>query len=90
MSQRKVIMYSKQGCGPCRRAKAILESRGITPEIRDITYDYDAQVTLAELTGMRTLPQVFIEDELVGGASDLERLAREGVLDDILAGQSSD
>ncbi len=82
-----VRMYSTQACPYCVHAKALLERRGVEA-IEDIRVDLDPaqRVKMVELTGRRTVPQIFIGDTHVGGCDDLVALDQRGGLLPLLAG----
>lgn len=71
------ILYSKDNCSFCLRAKALLEQQGIDYELIDLTGDIDAQRELAERTGRMTMPQIFAGEELIGGFEDLVLALRD-------------
>ena len=80
----KIKIYSKTTCPACVMAKELLTKKGASFE--EIIMD-NKQEELQELiakTGMRTVPQIFINDELIGGCSDLMDLDRQNKLDPIL------
>ncbi len=82
----KVTMYSTQVCPYCIRAKALLARKGIT-EITEIRVDLQPELReemLARSNGLRTVPQIFINDLHVGGCDDLHALDHEGKLDPLL------
>lgn len=82
----KVTMYSTQVCPYCIRAKALLARKGIT-EINEIRVDLQPELReemLARSNGLRTVPQIFINDLHVGGCDDLHALDHEGKLDPLL------
>ena len=64
-------VYGRAGCGFCVRAKTLLEHSGAEVEYVDLTMHVDEQRELSERTGMYTMPQVFVGDELIGGYDDL-------------------
>ena len=70
-----VKMYSTQVCPFCIRAKSLLKARGVEviDEIR-IDLDPSQRATMMEITGRRTVPQIFIGDTHVGGCDDLVAL----------------
>ncbi len=82
-----VRMYSTRVCPYCVHAKALLERRGVEA-IEDIRVDLDPaqRVKMVELTGRRTVPQIFIGDTHVGGCDDLVALDQRGGLLPLLAG----
>jgi glutaredoxin 3 len=77
----KVVMYTTQVCPYCVRAKALLKQRGVSviDEIR-VDMDPSARTRMVELTGRRTVPQIFIGDTHVGGCDDLFALDQRGGL----------
>jgi glutaredoxin 3 len=82
----KVVMYSTAVCPYCQRAELLLKQRGVT-EIEKIRIDLDpaARDTMMQVTGRRTVPQIFINDQHVGGFDDLAALDREGGLVPLLS-----
>jgi glutaredoxin 3 len=83
-----VTMYTTQVCPFCVRAKALLKQRGVE-QIKEIRIDLDAQQRqqMMELTGRRTVPQIFIGETHVGGCDELIALDQRGGLLPLLAGQ---
>ncbi|MEO5797671.1 MAG: glutaredoxin 3 [Rhodoferax sp.] len=76
-----VKMYTTAVCPYCIRAKQILKSKGVA-QIDEIRVDQlpEARATMMELTGRRTVPQIFIGDTHVGGCDDLVALDGRGGL----------
>jgi glutaredoxin 3 len=68
----KAIVWSKDQCPYCVQAKALLESRGIEYEERNINNGWDKEDLLAAVPTARTLPQIFLDEELVGGFNELK------------------
>ncbi|RRS04385.1 glutaredoxin 3 [Aquabacterium soli] len=81
-----VKMYTTQVCPYCQRAKMLLKQRGVSA-IEEIRIDLDPQQRdhMMEITGRRTVPQIFIGDTHVGGCDDLIALDQEGKLVPLLA-----
>ncbi len=79
-------MYTTQVCPYCLRAKALLNARGVVA-IEEIRIDLDpvARNAMVELTGRRTVPQIFIGSTHVGGCDDLVALDQRGGLIPLLA-----
>ena len=75
-----VVMYTTPWCGYCRRAKALLEERGIPFEEIDLDDDPAFRQTLFDLTGGWTVPQILIDGRPIGGYAELWRLDRDGRL----------
>lgn len=82
-----VKMFTTQVCPYCVRAKALLKQRGVT-QIEEVRVDLDpaARDHMVEITGRRTVPQIFIGDTHVGGCDDLIALDQRGELSALLAG----
>jgi glutaredoxin 3 len=75
-----VRVYSTQICPSCIRAKLLLKARGIPFDEIDVTGDHEARAQLVTMTGRRTVPQIFIGDEAIGGFDALAQLDRSGEL----------
>jgi thioredoxin reductase (NADPH) len=81
----KIIIYSKDFCPYCTRAKELLTSKNATfEEIRIDLHPEEKAVMIEKSQGQRTVPQIFIGDLHVGGCDDLYDLEREGKLDKML------
>ncbi len=82
-----VRMYTTQVCPYCIRAKALLKQRGVE-QIDEVRIDLDPlqRDQMIELTGRRTVPQIFIGSTHVGGCDELMALDRSGGLAPLLAG----
>ena len=80
----KVEVYTWTICPYCVRAKNLLKNKGVTFQEINIDGDDAAFEALKKRTGMKTVPQIFINDKLVGGYSDLAALEQEGKLDALL------
>ena len=80
-----VRMYTTQVCPSCTRAKALLKQRGVD-QIEEVRIDLDPQQReqMMALTGLRTVPQIFIGETHVGGCDDLVALDRNGGLTPLL------
>ena len=76
-----VKMYTTQVCPYCQRAKALLKQRGVE-QIEEVRVDLNPaeRDTMVELTGRRTVPQIFIGTTHVGGCDDLYALDQRGGL----------
>jgi len=80
-----IRMYCTAFCPYCVRAETLLKSKGIS-EITKIMVDSvpDGFKDMMELTGRRTVPQIYIGDRHIGGFDDLAALDRQGELDPLL------
>lgn len=82
----KVVMYTSAVCPYCINAERLLKNKGVT-EIEKIRVDLQPELRteMMEKTGRRTVPQIFIGDQHVGGFDDLHALDVQGGLDPLLA-----
>ena len=82
-----VRMNTTQVCPFCIRAKTLLKQRGVA-QIDEIRVDLDPsqRMHMMQITGRRTVPQIFIGDTHVGGCDDLMALDQRGGLMPMLAG----
>jgi len=83
-SMAKVTIYCRDYCPYCVSAKALLKSKKQDFEEIKISTSSKEFQDLAEKTGMRTVPQVFIDDRFIGGFSELSQLDKQGDLDPLL------
>ena len=76
-----VKMYTTAFCPYCIRAKQILQSKGVAA-IDEVRVDLDTaeRMKMMQITGRRSVPQIFIGDTHVGGCDDLEDLDSRGGL----------
>lgn len=65
-----VALISRVGCPHCKRAKSLLDEKGIPYNVIEVGRDID-QTSLRSLTGATSVPQVFIAGKLIGGADEL-------------------
>ncbi|MDN0076511.1 glutaredoxin 3 [Crenobacter sp. SG2303] len=81
-----VKMYTTAVCPYCQMAKRLLATKGIA-EIEEIRIDLNPaeRDTMMQITGRRTVPQIFVGDTHVGGFDDLSALNSAGKLDVLLA-----
>jgi glutaredoxin 3 len=81
----RVRMYTTLICPYCIRAKMLLKKKGIAFEEIDVSGDHDTRDWLVKTTGRRTVPQIFINEEAIGGFDEMAALDRAGELDKKLA-----
>src|SRR4051812_8953589 len=80
----KVIIYTTPWCGFCHRAKQLLAQKNAAFTEIDVEDRPDLRSFLASTSGQRTVPQVFINGEPVGGFTDIAELDEQGELDRLL------
>ncbi|MGL5508122.1 MAG: glutaredoxin 3 [Microcoleaceae cyanobacterium] len=82
----KVEIYTWTSCPFCIRAKVLLDKKGVKYTDYDITGDSEARQKMSErANGLRSVPQIFINDQHIGGCDDIHALEFQGKLDDLLA-----
>lgn len=84
MKPPEVIVYTTSYCPYCMRAKAFLKSKGLSFQEVDVTGDEAKRTWLIEQTGMRTVPQIFINGKSIGGCDDMLALEANGAFDSLL------
>lgn len=85
-----VEIYTWQTCPYCIRAKLLLWWKGVNYTEYKIDGDGGARVRMAErANGRRSVPQIFINNQHIGGCDDLYALDRQGKLDPLLAIEGS-
>ena len=81
-----VTIYTTSLCGYCHAAKRLLSAKGVAYTEIDVSGDRDRRAEMVQrANGGRTVPQIFIGEEHVGGFDDMNALERAGKLDSILA-----
>ena len=81
-----VKVYSTTVCPYCVRAKQLLERKGVAfTEINLSNEAPEVRMELIQKTKHRTVPQIFINDQFIGGFDQLYALEKEGKLDSLLA-----
>ena len=73
----KAIVWSKNQCPYCDQAKALLKLKGIEFEERNINNGWDREDLLAAVPTARTVPQIFLGEEYVGGFTELKKKLTE-------------
>jgi glutaredoxin len=69
----KAIVWSKYNCTFCEQAKALLSLKGIPFEERKIGDGYSKEELMEAVPTARTVPQIFLDDKLIGGFTELKR-----------------
>ncbi len=75
----KAIVWSKYHCPYCDQAKALLTSKGIQFEEKKIGDGYSKEELLEAVPTARSVPQIFLDGELVGGFTELKQKLTESV-----------
>lgn len=81
-----VEIYTTPICGFCHAAKRLLTSKGVSFSEVDVMRDPSRRAEMVQrANGGRTVPQIFIDDQHIGGSDDLHALDRAGKLDALLS-----
>jgi glutaredoxin 3 len=81
----EVTLYTTRLCPYCIAAKRLLSRRGVSYKEIDVSADAEKRAWLVQATGRRTVPQIFIGSEAIGGYDELRTLDDDGLLDEKLA-----
>jgi glutaredoxin 3 len=87
MAAPAVTMYTTSWCPYCHRARSLLASKGVAITEIDVESAPEKRAEMQTRSGRRTVPQIFIGDQHVGGSDDLRALEETGKLDAMLAGR---
>mmetsp|Transcript_36156 Transcript_36156/g.44234 ORF Transcript_36156/g.44234 Transcript_36156/m.44234 type:complete len:97 (+) Transcript_36156:97-387(+) len=83
-----VVVFSKSYCPYCKKTKALFDGKKVeykAIELNQIDNGQEIQNALLELSGQRTVPNVYIKGEHLGGNDDTHAAAASGKLDEMLA-----
>ena len=73
----KAIVWSKDACPYCEQAKNLLTAKGIEFEERNVSRDWTKEQLLEAVPTARSVPQIFLDEELVGGFTELRKKLAE-------------
>ena len=79
-----IVMYTTNWCPYCERARRMLRSKGAAFEEIDVESAAEKRAEMISRSGRRTVPQIFIGEQHVGGSDDLADLDAAGKLDGLL------
>jgi len=78
-------MYATGWCGYCERARALLDRKGVRYTEIDLESEPERRAEMIERSGRRTVPQIFIDGQPIGGSEELDELDASGALDRLLS-----
>lgn len=84
MTDGEIVMYSTGWCGFCQRARTLLERKGLAFREIDVEQDAALRAEMIARSGQRSVPQIFIGSQHIGGFEELYALERAGGLDQSL------
>jgi thioredoxin reductase (NADPH) len=80
----KIEIYTKDYCPYCRRAKDLLDRKGVKYQERDVTQDRQGQIEMQKRSERKTVPQIFVDGKHIGDCDEIHALDAQGKLDAIL------
>jgi len=84
----KVLMYCTAACPSCQSAERLLLAKGVQIDKIRVDLEPGRRAEMAQKSGRRTVPQIWIGARHIGGCDDLYALEREGRLDPLLEASS--
>ncbi|MCW5588543.1 MAG: glutaredoxin 3 [Legionellales bacterium] len=81
----EIIIYTKSTCPYCIRARQLLQQKNATFTEISVDNDPEKRREMEQLSNRHTVPQIFINQQHIGGCDDLYALDSEGKLDELLA-----
>ena len=72
------IVWSKLNCPFCDQAKGLLKIKGIEFEERNVSKDWTKEQLMEAVPNARTVPQIFLDDKLIGGFQELKKYFEKG------------
>ena len=85
----EVTVYASELCPYCRWARALLDKKGVYYTLLDVDRDPQLRQEMRQRSGRHTVPQIFIDQQPIGGFDDLSALDRSGKLDPLLQASTS-
>jgi glutaredoxin 3 len=82
----EVIVYTTSSCPYCVQAKRLLDRKGVPYTEIDVSADAEKRGEMMRASGRRTVPQIFIAEQPIGGFDELYELEQSGRLDGLLQG----
>ena len=73
-----IVIWSKDTCAYCDMAKRLLNQNGLAFEEKKIGYEYTKEDLLNEIPNARTVPQIIIDDKVIGGYNELKNYLSKG------------
>ena len=89
-SEAHVEVYASPFCPYCHWARALLDGKGVKYTLYDVSRDSGKREEMRARSQRHTVPQIFINNQSIGGFDDLSALDRAGKLDPLLAADSAD
>ncbi len=85
-----IEIYTKDWCSFCKGAKSLLNQKGLKYVELDVTHNHNLETEMQNRSNRRSVPQIFIDGNHIGGSDDLRALSRRGDLDGLTSEGSRD
>jgi glutaredoxin 3 len=82
-----IIIYGSESCAYCTAARMLLKKKGVTWEEIPVSRDADKHAEMIARSGRQSVPQIFIDEQSIGGFDELYALDLDGELDRLLGVQ---
>jgi glutaredoxin 3 len=82
-----IIIYGSETCAYCTAARMLLKKKGVTWEEIPVSRDADKHAEMIARSGRQSVPQIFIDEQSIGGFDELYALDLDGELDRLLGVQ---
>lgn len=79
-----IRLYGTEHCSFCTAARMLLKKKGVDYDDILVSRDVEVREEMERLSGRRTVPQIFIDDQSIGGFEELYALEKSGELDSLL------
>ena len=80
----RVLMYTTPWCGYCSAARELLQSKNVDFEEIDVSMDSKLRTEMIDKTNRTSVPQIFINEQHIGGYSDMAELEQKDELQSLL------
>ena len=84
MKQTTIQLYGSETCSYCTAARMLLKKKGLSWEEIPVGFDRAKRQEMIERSGRQTVPQIFINEQPIGGFDELYALEQDGELDRLL------
>lgn len=80
---KNITIYTFNTCPYCKRAKRLMDNKGVEYEEIEISNDREKLEELKKKTNSGTVPQIFVDDKFIGGCDDIVELHKKGEFDEV-------
>lgn len=84
MTMHQITVYTRRFCSFCTAAKSLLQSKGYDYSEVNLDEDFDLAMEIMRKSGQRTVPQIFVGEQSVGGFQELRASMTDGTFEDLI------